>query len=336
MTSAQGQGQGRDRGPCGTRWRRAGSSCPPAGSTATWPAWPRTPQDRVYVFNRSEHPVIVYDRDGRSSAPGARALFTRAHGITITGRRRLLRRRRRPHRRRVHASTGACCRRWGRPPALRHRLRRRAGQRCDHPAGGRAVQPPHPPAVAPSGDLYVSDGYGNARVHRFSPAGELLQSWGEPGRRAGPVRTAALRLGHTDGRVFVCDRENDRVQIFDPAGELLTAWTDVTRPADLFIDRDGRVYVGELACEAGATSRWPAGAGRRRARASSPCATWRATCWPAGAAPTPAPRTLRLPRTASRRLTGGRLRRRGHPDRARPQRALRPGYPSLKKFVRRT
>ena len=40
-------------------------------------------------------------------------------------------------------------------------------------------------AVAPSGDLYVSDGYGNARVHRFSADGKLIQSWGEPGLAPG-------------------------------------------------------------------------------------------------------------------------------------------------------
>ena len=36
-------------------------------------------------------------------------------------------------------------------------------------------------AVAPNGDLFVSDGYGNARIHRFSPSGELLLSWAPRG-----------------------------------------------------------------------------------------------------------------------------------------------------------
>ncbi|HEY2595752.1 MAG TPA: hypothetical protein VGK33_17810, partial [Chloroflexota bacterium] len=51
---------------------------------------------------------------------------------------------------------------------------------------------------------------------------------------------------HTDGRIFVCDRENDRIQVFSPKGEFLTQWLDVQRPQDIFIDRDNRVYVGEL------------------------------------------------------------------------------------------
>src|SRR5438477_273239 len=85
------------------------------------------------------------------------------------------------------------------------------------------------PLVAPGGDLYVTDGYGNARVHRFSAEGRLLQSWGEPG--AGPGQ---FNLPHgiavlADGRVLVADRENDRIQLFDPEGKYLDQWTQVQR-----------------------------------------------------------------------------------------------------------
>jgi len=102
-------------------------------------------------------------------------------------------------------------------------------------------------AVAPSGDLYVSDGYGNARIHRFSADRQLIQSWGEPGAEPGQFNLPHSVWVHTDGRVFVCDRENDRVQIFSPSGELLTIWTNVTRPGDLWIDAAGHVFVGEMA-----------------------------------------------------------------------------------------
>src|SRR5205085_3625905 len=101
-------------------------------------------------------------------------------------------------------------------------------------------------AVAPSGELYVSDGYGNARIHRFAADGTLIQSWGEPGSQPGEFQLPHSVWAHSDGRVFVCDRENDRIQIFSPSGEFLEAWTNATRPGDLFIDADDRVYVGEM------------------------------------------------------------------------------------------
>src|SRR5207244_10987232 len=51
------------------------------------------------------------------------------------------------------------------------------------PISGAPFHYPTNLAVGPAGDLYVADGYGNARIHRFAPDGRLLQSWGEPGGR---------------------------------------------------------------------------------------------------------------------------------------------------------
>ena len=101
-------------------------------------------------------------------------------------------------------------------------------------------------AVAPNGELYISDGYGNARVHRYSPDGDLLQSWGEPGAGPGQFNLPHGIAVDRAGRVFVADRENDRIQIFSPDGEFLDQWTDVQRPTQIVIDAEGRLYVSEL------------------------------------------------------------------------------------------
>ena len=101
-------------------------------------------------------------------------------------------------------------------------------------------------ALAADGDLYVSDGYANARVHRFSAAGELKQSWGSPGTGPGEFNLVHGIAVAADGRVFVCDRENDRIQIFSPAGEYLSQWTDVQRPSQIVFDAQSRAYVSEL------------------------------------------------------------------------------------------
>ena len=100
--------------------------------------------------------------------------------------------------------------------------------------------------VAPSGDIYVSDGYRNARVHRFSNDGTLISSWGEPGK----VAPNEFHLPHSmivgqDERVYVCDRENSRIQIFSPEGEFVTMWTDMLKPFDISQDSDGAFYVNE-------------------------------------------------------------------------------------------
>jgi hypothetical protein len=112
--------------------------------------------------------------------------------------------------------------------------------------GGAPFHRPTRLSVSQDGDLYVSDGYGNARIHRFSAKGELLQSWGEPGTGPGEFNLPHSVWAHTDGRVFVCDRENERVQIFSPDGEYLEEWTNMNRPGDLFIDADDNVYIGEM------------------------------------------------------------------------------------------
>jgi DNA-binding beta-propeller fold protein YncE len=204
--------------------------------------------DRVYVFNRSEHPVIVYDQDGRFLRSWGEGVFSRPHGITI------------------HDDVVFCA------DDTDHTLRAltldgdllwtlgtlnvasdtgyspegRANLKSIRRGGGPFNRPTRL-AVAPNGDLYVSDGYGNARIHRFSAQRELLQSWGEPGTEPGQFNLPHSVWVHTDGRVFVCDRENDRVQIFSPDGELLTIWTGLARPGDLWIDPSGNVFVGEMA-----------------------------------------------------------------------------------------
>lgn len=109
-------------------------------------------------------------------------------------------------------------------------------------------------AFAPNGDFYVSDGYGNARVHRFDAAGTLIHSWGEPGNEPGQFHLPHWVVVLRDGRVLIADRENDRLQLFTPDGRFLEEWTDVQRPAGAVQDAEGRIYVGEFSWRSGETS----------------------------------------------------------------------------------
>ena len=114
-------------------------------------------------------------------------------------------------------------------------------------APGEPFRLPTDLAVASNGDLFIPDGYDNARVHKYSAAGERLLSWGDWGD--GPSQFAlshSVRLDK-DGRVWVCDRTNDRIQIFDTDGNYLEERTGLLKPDTIYFDPQVEVfYVAEL------------------------------------------------------------------------------------------
>jgi hypothetical protein len=213
-------------------------------------------QDRVYVFNRSEHPLLVYNRDGSFIKSWGEGIFKRPHGITI-------------HQDIVYlvddsdhtvrkfTLDGELLEMLGTldtPSDTGYSATRQHANLLTIERGAGPFNRPTRLSVAPNGDRYVSDGYGNARIHRFSASGELLQSWGGPGKGIGEFMLPHSVWAHTDGRVFVCDRENDRIQIFGPEGQFLQVWEDVQRPGDLFIDAEENVYIGQMYWQPGLVS----------------------------------------------------------------------------------
>jgi len=103
----------------------------------------------------------------------------------------------------------------------------------------------HPTAVAfcPRGSVYVSDGYANHKVHRFSPEGQLLASWGEYGGGPGQFINPHAVWVQPDGRVVVVDRENHRLQVFTPDGTLIDIRDGFVSPLGIWGDEAGRLYV---------------------------------------------------------------------------------------------
>lgn len=104
------------------------------------------------------------------------------------------------------------------------------------PRWGAPFNHPTDVAVAPDGEIYVSDGYGNACVHRFSAHGEHIGTWGGVGQGPGEFATPHGVWVLADNRVAVCDRDNDRVQLFDREGRYLAQWTGLLRPMDIWSD----------------------------------------------------------------------------------------------------
>lgn len=207
--------------------------------------------DNVYLLTRMDAQVIVYGRDGHFMRSwGSESFSERPHGITIgpddtvyvvdEGRQAV----------EAYDLEGQLLRTIG--PAG---VASDTGVDASLPdifdkiaSIAQAAGPYNKPtkvAIAPNGDMYVSDGYGNARVHHFDTQGTLLHSWGAPGTAPGEFHLPHSLAVAADGRVLVADRENDRIQIFTPDGQFLTEWTDFHRPAGISV-RDGLVYVSEL------------------------------------------------------------------------------------------
>jgi hypothetical protein len=194
-------------------------------------------KDHVYVFTRGEHPMIVFDRDGNFLRSWGEGLFKRAHGITIGPDDEVWLTDDGNHTIRKFTPEGKLLLIIGDP---------------DKPAtlqGGRPFNRPTHVALCPrTGEIYISDGYGNSRVHKYDPKGRHLFSWGEPGTDPGCFNLPHNIATDAEGLVYVADRENHRIQIFDSQGRYLAQWNNLHRPCGLFADRrnGGLFYVGEL------------------------------------------------------------------------------------------
>ncbi|MEO8429384.1 MAG: peptidyl-alpha-hydroxyglycine alpha-amidating lyase family protein, partial [Verrucomicrobiota bacterium] len=210
-------------------------------------------KDRVFVFNRGEHPMMVFDRAGSFLNAWGEGVFARAHGLTIG------------------PDDSVYC-----TDDLDHTVRKftadgkllftlgMSGQPSFTGATSidfRTIQHSGPPfyfptnlALGPNGDLFISDGYGNARIHRFTPDGRLAYSWGEPGSGPGQFRVPHGVAVDRAGTVYVADRENSRIQMFSSDGKFLEEWREIARPCQIEFDPEGNLVVAELGYRAGM---WP-------------------------------------------------------------------------------
>ena len=218
----------------------------PAGqSFGTVSAVATDSQDRVYVFQRAEPPVVVFDRDGNFLSSWGNGNFVSPHGLFITDDIIYLTDR--------EGSVAMKYTLEGKPLQIigSHGVYSDTGTEETGTVVPRSAGPFNyltEMVPAPSGDLYISDGYRNARVHRFSAAGELISSWGQPGK-GGPNEfhlPHSLLVGQ-DGLIYLCDRENSRIQVFSQEGEYITMWTDMNRPLDISQDSEGIFYISERA-----------------------------------------------------------------------------------------
>jgi len=205
-------------------------------------------QDRVYVFNRGEHPLMVFERDGSFVTAWGEGLFTRPHALT-----------------RVLDDDGEVLYcvdddgHWVGKFSLDGKLLMSIGTRSQSaPAqSGRPFNRPTKVARDPnSGELYISDGYGNARVHKYSADGRHLFSWGDYGTGPGQFNLPHSVCTDDEGKVYVADRESHRIQIFDDRGNYVSQWNNMHRPCGLHIE-NGLVYIGQLLSHLAVNASYP-------------------------------------------------------------------------------
>ena len=209
-----------------------------------------------YIFTRSEKPIIVADKDGHYLRSMGEGYFENAHGITIDDDGNLLCVDCTAHVVYKFSSEGELLMTLGRRgcPSNTGATWLPGSMAPDYRTVKRAAEPFHSPnnlAIAPNGDLYIADGYGNCCVHRFTAQGQYVQSWGAPGNLPGEFYLPHGIMVGPNNIVYVADRENHRIQLFDLFGNFLRSWDFVERPSHLALGPDGLVYI----CECKATGR---------------------------------------------------------------------------------
>lgn len=192
--------------------------------------------DRVYVFNRGEHPMMVFDRDGNFLKSWGEGVFSHAHGVSMGPDDTIYCTDDFDHTVRKCTLDGKVLLTIGTPNKPQPFMGGKPFNRCTHTA------------LSPQGEIYVTDGYSNACVHKYTPDGKHIMSWGKSGVGPGEFNLPHNICCDADGIVYVADRENSRIQVFDENGKFIREMRGIHRPNGLYMP-PGKCpicYVGEV------------------------------------------------------------------------------------------
>ncbi len=188
--------------------------------------------NHVYVFHRGLHPILRLDAaTGNILASWGDGMFETPHGLE------------------VDRQDNVWVTDVGHHQVFKFNhdgeLLMTVGTRDVPGLDGKHFNKPTDIAVAPNGEFYVADGYGNSRVAKFSARGQFLFDWGTKGKGPGQFNTPHAIALDEEGRVYVCDRGNARVEVFSGGGKFITEWksSQLGRPWAIRIGPDRYAYV---------------------------------------------------------------------------------------------
>ena len=206
------------------------ATLPPGYTLGAVPTMAVDSKDNIYACNRN-HGVTAFDNEGNFLRSWGEDVFTAPHGACSDADDNLYVADMGDHTIRKCTPDGKVLMTLGVP---------------GKPAGQFSEKPFNTPTnviVDPkTGDIYVADGYGNGRVHKYSPDGKLLLSWGKTGTDPGEFAFPHNIDIDKDGYVYVADRENNRIQIFDSNGKLQNIW-NMKLPFGVYITDEQDIYV---------------------------------------------------------------------------------------------
>lgn len=189
--------------------------------------------DNVYIFNRGAHPLIKLDKSGKFLAEYKEVPVLSSHGVRIDQEGNIW----------LADVKGHSILQFS--PTFR--LKMQIGNPGKSPGDNStpyAFNQPTGVSFAANGDFYVSDGYGNSRVVKYSKAGDFIAQWGRKGNGDGEFDLVHDVAVDAKGNVYVADRTNQRVQVFDGAGKFVTKWTGLGSPWGLIYEaRENVLYM---------------------------------------------------------------------------------------------
>jgi len=187
--------------------------------------------DEVYVFHRGDKadPLIVFDAKGKYLRSWGRGMFGNEHGL------------------RVDPNGDVWVTDNGNHQVFKFdnkgELLLTLGVKGESGDDDKHFNRPTDVAFAPTGEVYVADGYGNARVVKFTADGKFIKTWGKHGTGPSEFNTVHSVGVDSKGTVYVSDRENNRIQIFDADGKYLKEWNHLGATQNLFITPEDEMWV---------------------------------------------------------------------------------------------